>query len=131
MIAILERDEKENSGFIYFCIRYLLQVNVETCTPEKNENLAFEIIIRLDFSLLFTRKGFGEKVAPHVPFRSGASVTPSGKRISKECRREEKKSKSCDMAKVSPIQDRRPTPKGIKQSGFITLIPSSLKKRSG
>lgn len=65
-------------------------------------------------SIFFTKNCFGEKVAPHVPINSGGTITPSGKRIWKEWRREERKRKLVAIAKDSPGQALRPAPKGMK-----------------
>lgn len=68
-------------------------------------------------------------MTPTFPFKLG-KVCPSGSLKLNECRRVEKKRKSSILARTSPRHMRRPTPNGMKNSGFCTF-PSALMKRVG
>lgn len=61
---------------------------------------------------------------PVMPWRLG-KVSPSGTKMSKVCKSEEKNKNSSILARISPRHILRPTPNGKKYSGFDTL-PSEL-----
>lgn len=80
-------------------------------------------------SFMQTANLSGDIVTPGFPFKLGSSA-PSGREISKRCIIEEKKEKSSMRASTLPRHILRPTPNGIKYSGFWTF-PSALMKRFG
>lgn len=76
-----------------------------------------------------TLKASGVMVAPTLPLRLGREW-PAGRAMSKQCMNEAKNRKSSILARTSPRHIRRPTPNGMKYSGFRTL-PSESMNREG
>lgn len=72
---------------------------------------------------------FGVIVTPAFPSREGSGA-PSGSEMSKLCKILAKNKKSSILASTSPKHILRPTPKGMKNSGFF-ILPLASTNLSG